>query len=104
MLKLTSSRLGLLDWHLPFACITVVLFSALYTHHNYRQLLSDCSEKQLLQDLVCMQIMGIVLATVAVSAMKRATAATDRTYRQTVIDHPMLPPAAARRRQMLPLV
>ena len=103
MAKLTAC-LGLLDWHLPFACITVVLFSALYTHHNYHQLLSDCSEKQLLQDLVCMQIMGIVLATAAVSAMKRATTADRVVFKQVILDHPMLPPAAARRRQMLPLV
>ena len=97
--------LALQDWHLPFTYIAIVLFSALYTHHNYHQLLIDCSEKQLLQELVCMQIMGIVLATVAFSVMKRATTPDRVTYfKPEILTHPMLPPVAARRRQMLPLV
>jgi hypothetical protein len=101
----TSKWYGLLEWHLPAACIAVILVSNLYTHHHYHRLLQDCSETQMLQELASMQIMGVLLATVAVSAMKAATRADSSSLTSIrTIPHPMLPQQAARRRQQLPLV
>jgi hypothetical protein len=99
----------LLDWHLPLACILVILLSSLYTYHSYHQLLHDCSSDQaqhLLQELASMQIMGIILASAAASAIRRRTAQGGATSHRSsaAAQHPMLPQAAARRRQQLPLV
>ena len=90
------------EWHLPFACVTVILLSTLYTHHSYHKLLLDCSKQHILQELASMQIAGIILAYVAISALKKATY-TGKAI-QYASTHPMIPPAAARRRQQMPLV
>jgi hypothetical protein len=59
----------------------------------------------MLQELASMQIMGILLATAAVYAMKTATMADNSSLTSIkTIPHPMLPQQAARRRQQLPLV
>ncbi len=68
-----TSCLRFIDWQLPLACIAVILLSTLYTHHNYHRLLRDHPETQLLQELASMQIMGVLLATAALSAVKAAT-------------------------------
>ena len=107
---MSSPILRLIDWHLPLACISVVLLSTLYTYHNYHQLLHNCSEQQMLQELASMQIMGIVLASAAASAFRRATSGSaDHSNQQqhsklAMLQHPLMPMAAARRRQQLPLV
>ena len=93
-----------IEWQLPIACIAVILLSTLYTHHNYSRLLRDYPETQLLRDLASMQIMGILLATAAVSAVKAATSTSAVRVTAFSNNHPMLPQAAARRRQQLPLV
>ena len=93
MLKFTA------DWRTPLACIAVVLLSTLYTHHTHHQKLRDCSDLPLLQELVCIQIAGIILASAAISATKRAAPLTT-----TMLSHPMLPRAAERKRMQLPLV
>jgi uncharacterized membrane protein affecting hemolysin expression len=97
MLKITT------DWHIPLACIAVVLLSTLYTHHTHHQKLRDCSDLPLLQELVCIQIAGIILASAAISAMKRAPAASTP-LATAMLSHPMLPRAAERKRMQLPLV
>jgi len=97
-----STYLRLLDWQLPLTCITVILLSNLYTYHNYYHLLRESSH--LMQDLASMQIMGVILASAAMSAVKTATSAKGRPLNQFYSTHPMLPSAAARRRQMMPLV
>ena len=93
--------LKLIEWQLPLACIIVILVSTLYTHHSYYQ---HSSETQLMQDLASMQIMGILLAAAALSAIKAATSARNHRPSHYTSPHPMLPPVAARRRQQMPLV
>jgi len=95
-----STCIHLLDWKLPLACVAVIILSTLYTHHNYNHLLLE--SPYMLQDLASMQIMGVLLASAAMSAV-RAASATKRPPHLTYT-HPMIPPAAARRRQLMPLV
>ena len=92
------------DWYLTVASIAVVLLSTLYAHHTHHQLLSDCSALRLLQELVSIQIAGIILASAAVSAMKGVSGAHRTSVPPAILQHPMLPRAAARKRQQLPLV
>ena len=98
------------DWHIPVAFITVILLSALYTYHSHHRLLLDCSETQPLQEMVAIQITGVLLVSLALSAAKRSAEARRQKHIAQLISavtttpHPMLPAAAARRRQQLPLV
>ncbi len=113
-LPAATSRPRLLEWHLPLACVLVILLSILYTYHTHHQALQNCSEggQQLLQELASMQIMGIILASTAAAALKRMTHAKEGvptlvrgSASAQLLQHPMLPLAAARRRQLLlPLV
>ena len=98
------------DWHSPAACIVVLLLSALYIYHTHHRLLLDCSETQPLQELVAIQITGVLLVSLTLSAAKRAAEHRRQKHIAQLISaatttaHPMLPAAAARRRQQLPLV
>ena len=97
-----STCIRLLDWQLPLACIAVVILSTLHAHHNYHHLLRE--SPHLLQDLASMQIMGVLLASTTISAVRAATSAKRPLPSHFASSHPMLPPAAAKRRQQLPLV
>lgn len=90
------------DLYLSMAYIAIILISTLYTHHSYHKTLSDCSKQYILQELASIQIAGVILASITVSAIKSVTTRIiPRHYYST---HPMIPQAAARRRQQLPLV
>jgi hypothetical protein len=96
------------DWHSPAACIAVLLLSALYTYHTHHTLMLDCAQP--LQELVAIQITGVLLVSLTLSAAKRAAEHRRQKHIAQLISaatttaHPMLPAAAARRRQQLPLV
>jgi hypothetical protein len=90
------------DWYLSMAYVSIILISTLYTHHSYHKILSDCSKQYMLQELASIQIAGVILASVTVSAIKSVTNTPKITHHHST--HPMIPLAAARRRQQLPLV
>ncbi len=92
---------ALMEWHTPLACVLVILLSSLYTSHVHHQTLGP-HHRLLLEELASMQIAGVIIAFAAASALRRATG--DPPKSPAHLQHPMLPPAAARRRQMLPLV
>lgn len=86
-------------WLLPAACIAVILGSILYHAHDGQ------SSMQLLQDLASMQITGVLLVSaVAAAARGRAHKARPTSVMTPIHQHPMLPQAAARKRQQMPLV
>jgi predicted anti-sigma-YlaC factor YlaD len=89
------------DLYLSMAYIAIILISTLYTHHSYHKTLSDCSKQYILQELASIQIAGVILASITVSAIKSVTTRIIPRHYST---HPMIPQAAARRRQQLPLV
>ena len=91
---------------LPAACSAIILLSILYTHGRHRSAQKDdAATYRLLQDLASMQITGVLLVSAAVAAARggaKGPAAARLITAAT--QHPMLPQAAARKRQQMPLV
>jgi hypothetical protein len=89
---------------LPAACSAIILLSILYTHGRHRSAQKDdAATYRLLQDLASMQITGVLLVSAAVAAVRGANKGP-RPLAATAQQHPMLPQAAARKRQQMPLV
>ena len=94
---------------LPAACSAIILLSILYTHGRHRSAQKDdAATYRLLQDLASMQITGVLLVSAAVAAARgganKGSTSQARPLAATAQQHPMLPQAAARKRQQMPLV